>query len=277
MVDWISAIWVVWEVAYILYAVLWERRTVTTPEWITTGLGVLFAFAILLFEFRRRIAETKHEGDARVEHANELADAKREAAVHHASLSAQIQMGTLLQVKEFRELQGLTHTTEAPVVTTIAMANTDIAVMRSELADFRSMFWRRLTDDEKEHLKDKLAAIGSYRFRIVSGPATDCKELQADLTQVFESAGWPRVSATSVIVEHGLDDEVLVGISGIRVIGKYNLDNLDNVPEPGPKVADALTPLLRFGVSFGVGLRGDLADVVLFIGPKGHRSVLPDK
>jgi hypothetical protein len=45
MVDWISGFWVVWEVAYILYAVLVDKRAVTTFEWITPGSGTLFALA----------------------------------------------------------------------------------------------------------------------------------------------------------------------------------------------------------------------------------------
>ena len=140
----------------------------------------------------------------------------------------------------------------------------------AQIRDLTSMFWRRLTDNEKTIFKEKFAAIGQYRFRIVSAHPADCKELAGDLAGVFESAGWRRVSATSVIVEHGLDDDPLARTSGIRIIVKYPIDN-----PPGPKVADALTPLVRFGVSFGVGLSsGDLADVVLFIGPKGHRSVL---
>jgi len=271
MVDWISAAWVVWEVAYILYAELWQGRTVTPPEWITLGSGMLFALAILFVEFRRKIADERRDAEARLDHANELAEIKRDAATHHANLSGQIQMAALLQNKDFRELRGLTQTTEAPAATTIAVANTEIAEMRSELADFKSMFWRQLTDDEKAALKDKLAVIGSYRFRIVSTRDTDCNELAADLTRVFESAGWRRVSATSVIIEHGLDDEDLAHTSGIRILGKYPVDDA-----PGPKVADALGPLIRFGPSFAAGLRsGDLADVVLFIGPKGARVLQP--
>jgi hypothetical protein len=273
MVDWISAIWVVWEIVYILYAIFWEQRTVTTPESITTGLGVLFAFAILFFEFRRRISEEKRDANARIEHATELADAKREAAVHYASLSAQIQMGTLLQVKEFRELQGLTHTTEAPVVTTIAMANADIAEMRSELADFRSMFWRRLTYEEKARLKQAISAIGNYSFRIVSAHSTDCHELAGDLASVLQSAGWRRAEPPAYVEEHDLDDWDLAHTSGIRILGKYPADN-----EPGAKLLTALEPLIRGGLMFGASLRtNDVADVVLFIGPKGARSVLPER
>jgi hypothetical protein len=74
-VDWISAVWVLWEIAYIVYAAAWEGRTVTTPEWISFGVGLMFAFLILLAEFRTRGAadrELAAEKFARLQEHGEL-------------------------------------------------------------------------------------------------------------------------------------------------------------------------------------------------------------
>lgn len=75
-VDWISGVWVLWEIVYILYAAAYEKRVVTTPEWITAGAGVMFAFLILFAEFRTRRAADKELSDERVGREREKGDLK---------------------------------------------------------------------------------------------------------------------------------------------------------------------------------------------------------
>jgi hypothetical protein len=155
----------------------------------------------------------------------------------------------------------------------IANQKRRLSEVQAELTDFKSMFWRKLKDDEKTALRERVALIGQYSFRIVSAHDADCHDLAGDLTRVIESAGWKRVFASQSVEEYDLDDWDLKQTSGIRVLGKYPVDNA-----PGPKLADALKPLIKLGPSFAASLRdGDTADVVLFIGPKGHRSLLPEK
>lgn len=274
MVDWISAIWVLWEVVGNAYVQIWVRP-LTPPEWINAVAGVLFGLTILFVEYKRRITEAEMQADQRVKHAEEVAEIKLEAAKNHANLSGQIQMSaqinTLLQGATFQHLERITNTTGQPAVTTIAAANTEITELRTELSDFRSMFWRRFTDDEKAALAQKFREIGQYAFRVVSAHPTDCHELAGDIIRTFQSAGWRLVSAPQFFDEHDLDDWDLSHTSGIRIVGKYPADN-----QPGSKVLDALIPLVRGGLGYVASLQsGDPADVVLFVGPKGARTVLP--
>jgi hypothetical protein len=79
-VDWISAAWVLWEIVYIVYAAAWEKRVVTTPEWITAGLGVMFAFLILFAEFQTRRAADKELSDERIGRERDRGDFKADIA-----------------------------------------------------------------------------------------------------------------------------------------------------------------------------------------------------
>jgi len=137
----------------------------------------------------------------------------------------------------------------------------------------KSMFWRGLTDDEKAELATKVAAIGKYSFRVVSAHSADCHQIATELAKVLESAGWERKLAPAHLEEYDLDDRNLAHTSGIRILGKYLADN-----EPGVKLLDVLRPLIKGGLVFGASVRPeDVADVVLFVGPKGARSMLPEK
>jgi hypothetical protein len=117
-------------------------------------------FGVFFVEFRRKVADVRREAKIDLEHAKEIADIRREAGEHHANLSGQIQMAALLQNPDFRELRGLTQTTEAPVVRTIAVANTEIAELRTELASLR---WRTLTPEQRKRFGD---AIPKDRTRL---------------------------------------------------------------------------------------------------------------
>jgi hypothetical protein len=182
--------------------------------------------------------------------------------------SGKLDMLGLLGGETFHQLQNLTQTTGQPAVRVIEIANTTIETLQGEISDLRSMFWRRLTDDEEATLREKIAAIGKYSFRVISAHPADCHELTGDLTRVLESAGWERKLAPTYVEEHELDDWDLLHTSGIRILGKYPADN-----EPGSKLLEALRSVIKGGLMFGASRSGDVADVVLVIGPKGARTV----
>jgi hypothetical protein len=263
-------LWIVWDVAFSVCTEI-EVRQLTPPEWILAGTGIVFAVLALIFEFREREKESKTEATSRETHLKEISEIKERLASSAAKSDAKLDVVAMLGVETVRGLQDVTQTTGEPIAKTIQMATEKIQTLQGEVSDLRSMFWRRLTVDERATLRERVTAIGQYSFRIVSAHPADCHELASDLVRVLESAGWLRATAPPSIEEHDLDDWDLAHTSGVRILGKYPDNN-----EPGPKLADALKPLIKFGPSFSAALSsGEVADVVLFIGPKGARTMQP--
>lgn len=261
----VTFLWIVFDVAISV-----RMMTSGYPLWevgIWFGVGSALAVTAWIHEYRE-----EKETDKRMEKLQEtVGDLRQELSEARGYQAGKIDLVALLGGAVFNQLQDITHTSGEPVVTTIEMAAGQIRALETEVKDLTSMFWRRLTDDEKAQLKQKFSVIGQYSFRIVSAHPADCHELAGELARVLESAGWRRAEPPAYIEEHDLDDWDLAHTSGIRILGKYPADN-----EPGAKLHDALAPLIKGGTMFGASLRSnDVADVVLFIGPKGARTVQP--
>jgi hypothetical protein len=78
-VDWISFVWIVWEVGSSLVTQVW-LRPLTTPEWISAGIGIVFGFAILFAEFRGRVANLKSSEEDRQKYEKDRMDLKLDIA-----------------------------------------------------------------------------------------------------------------------------------------------------------------------------------------------------
>jgi hypothetical protein len=103
-VDWISAAWVLWEVLSIVWIAAVEKRVVTTPDWITAGVGIVFAFTIMAVELRARNASDRALGDERLGRAREVADERLARAKEAADLKADIARLTGYQEGAFPNL-----------------------------------------------------------------------------------------------------------------------------------------------------------------------------
>jgi hypothetical protein len=258
--------WIVLDVAMFL---------VTTPPrlspWVWygfLGVGLIVGVLALIGEIRDRGADAKRDADLKAGQEQHSREHDILAAAAIKTLEIGPNFALLVQ-----KLEGFTNTHGAPIGETIAVANTTIETLQAEISDLKSMFWRRLTDVEKAGLRKRVAAIGSYKFRIRSAHPADCNELASDLAKVLDSAEWQRAEMPTHLEQFDLDNRDLADTSGIRIVGKYPADD-----EPGAKLLDALKPLIKGGLGFGAPLySGDPADVVIFVGPKGARSVLPEK
>lgn len=146
--------------------------------------------------------------------------------------------------------------------------------LKGELDEWKGRDWRRLREDEKASLTGKLKLLGKHSIRILSNRHVAPSELAGDLYRAFESAGWvvnlfellPKTVETL-----DLDDQKRVSASGIQVFGKYGDET-----EVGVHVTEALQPIVKGGLMFAASLGPDeVADVVLVVGSKSARSMLP--
>jgi hypothetical protein len=262
MVDWISAAWVVWEVAFAVYTQIW-LHPLTTPEWIMAASGILFAFAILFAEFRGRLAREKQTADESFEHAKEVAEAKLDRATSHANLSGKVELAAILQNAQFQELRGVTNTTDQSVVTTIEVATTKIAQLEGKLSRIEERSWVPLGSEEKAHLRSRLERHSGHRVQVVAHENPDCVELAHDIKECFRDARWhvrqvPITGSWSASGAHGLQ---VNGITETEALCR--------------EVQDALMDTMR-GVTVGKLIDGrppapsepDLPEVFIVVGTK---------
>jgi hypothetical protein len=262
--DMVTLAWILFDVAISLrMAFVTPQRLPTIPEcvgWCVVGLGLgLWAF----------LSERKDRklSDGKITNLEGTVSALRKELSHAQSYqSGKLDVIAALGGETFRQLQTLTQTTGQPVVTVIETANTTIQALQSEVTDLTRMFWRRLTDSERDNLKASLQEIGGHVVRIVDAGPTDCAEFAGELKRVFSSAGW---ELNFFSPETGTWETVAA--SGIQVLGKITDPN-----QVGSKVMDAIRPLIVGGIMYGANMQdNDPADVAIVVGPKRARSSQP--
>jgi uncharacterized protein YecA (UPF0149 family) len=192
MAIWITFVWILWEIGFVVYMAV-GVRPLTPAEWILAGVGAAVATAALVAEFLEREKRITAAADEKANHAKELADARLDHATGNAYQSGKTDMAALMHSAQFRDLAITTNTKSQPAITVIEAANTTISALASQIKNLELAQWRRVSPIQKKKFVDTLQNMkienNFVELFVVDGDA-EAQSYAMELSRLLHAAGF---------------------------------------------------------------------------------------